>query len=144
MEGYSGSTEEYYIPFSVEVTVFSIVARIYFCYKRIYMPEGAEVPIQEKHKSLEAQEYQRAKQRIEASKRIAQELKRGGLPAREQNPTAIEVNRIFKEHNKPVSNADARIYDEQRIRMIYHAPNNQESGCHPDSCVTTSGETRLG
>jgi hypothetical protein len=101
----------------------------------IYMPEGAEVPIQEKHKSLETQEYQWAKTRIEASKRIANELYQGVHvgPAHLNNPSVLEIGSLIRERRHYGGLADARKYDEQRIKMIYHS--SDETGSVSEDLV---------
>lgn len=84
------------------------------------METGGQIP--EQHHQLEQQAFNWTKSRIAASERLASALKiRDPQKVREVQDAIVQKG--FEGHNR----INARGYEENRTRMVYHSPDGKES-----------------
>ncbi len=82
-------------------------------------------PLEEVQKSLDAQQFQMAKTRIEASRRLAADLRQ-----RPHTPGAKALAEYLADRSSrgesPIR-VDVRGYETQQMKVVYHVPNGRES-----------------
>src|SRR5437762_2878756 len=91
------------------------------------MTEQPTPPVREVQKSLDTQQFQWAKTRIEASRQLAADL-RQGRNSRTQGVMALEsflADRLQRQE-RTSTDVIATEYEAQRINMVYHGPEGQE------------------
>src|SRR2546425_5846918 len=112
------------------------------------MSEQTRPSIREVQKNLPGADFQRAKTRIEATGRIAQELRTVGLYSRA--PLSEQLNKMVFHPDVDMSSfnplvpdphrVNAYDYSLQTINMTYHVPDTEESISEELVCFVGLGE----